>query len=301
VIRPKLLTALGDPGIYIGEREFLNPGQGILWEVPQAVRRIHICCIGAGAQGAYNPDEYPTHRYGGGGGGGLGWANDIEVEPGEILAIQVGQVVGAVYGYNGDSWVKRTDEDDSPTGSPLVAGNAPTPLDGYFDGGTFIGQGGGNGGNGFGGDTWYGSGGAEFWSYGSGGGAGGYNGNGGDGTGRDATAGGSGGGASGGASATNWPQPTPSTGSGFRGGGVGIKGEGASGASRRTADTPDQQNAGGGVGYPGSGGEKEEYGAGGAGYPDRYGEDSKTAGHGAVRIIWGNKFSYPNKADVEAE
>ena len=27
----------------------------------------------------------------------------------------------------------------------------------------------------------------------------------------------------------------------------------------------------------------------------------KTAGHGAVRIIWGNKFSYPDNADVEAE
>jgi len=300
VIRPKLLTALGDPGIYIGEREFLSPGQNILWRVPQAVRRIHVCCIGAGAQGAYNPDENPSFLFAGGGGGGLGWSNDIEVEPGEILAIQVGQVVGAAYGDNGDSWIKRTDDQDKPTGSPIVAGLSPTPDGGYLEGGAFIGQGGGNGGYGFAGDLWYG-GGTQTWSYGSGGGAGGYAGDGGNGTGRNAVAGGQGGGASGGASATTWPQPTPSTGAGFRGGGVGIKGIGTSGASRRTSDTPDQTAAPGRVGLPGSGGEGEEYGAGGAGYPDRYGEDGKTAGHGAVRIIWGNKFGYPDKADVEAE
>lgn len=295
MIRPKILTALGDVGIYIGEQEFLSPGGGILWEVPQAVRRIHVCCIGAGAQGADIGDGYST--FGGGGGGGLGWSNNIEVEPGEILAIQVGAVVGRYYGNNGDSWIKRTDENDSPIGNPLVAGNAPNSTDGYYDGGSFIGDGGGYGGGGFYGDRW----GNSLWSYGSGGGAGGYTGPGGDGTGRNAKPGGAGGGASGGASATTWPQPTVSTGAGFRGGGVGIKGIGASGAPRRTVDTPDQQAAPGGVGYPGSGGENEEYGAGGAGYPDRLGEDSKTAGHGAVRIIWGNKFSYPDNADVEAE
>lgn len=296
MIRPKLLTALGDPGIYIGEREFISPGQGILWEVPQAVRRIHVCCIGAGAQGAYNGD----HLYGGGGGGGLGWANDIEVEPGEVLAIQVGQVVGELYGNSGDSWVKRTNDSDEPTGSVLVAGYAPTPTDGYFDGGAFSGDGGGNGGSGGDADVWYGSG-SALWSYGSGGGAGGYSGNGGDGAGRKKVEAGQGGAGSGGASTTYWPQPTPRTGAGFRGGGVGIKGVGTSGASLRPNDIPSQQDAPGGVGYPGSGGENEEYGAGGAGYPNRLGEDLKTAGHGAVRIIWGNKFSYPENADVEAE
>ena len=84
-------------------------------------------------------------------------------------------------------------------------------------------------------------------------------------------------------------------------GGTGVYGKGPSGASRRPNSTDWDAESSGGPGYPGSGGEKELFGAGGSGDPGWTGAENTKAGHGAVRIIWGNRFSYPDNADVEAE
>ena len=66
---------------------------------------------------------------------------------------------------------------------------------------------------------------------------------------------------------------------------MGIKGRGADG-------TP--VSGYGKDGRPGSGGSGSKYG-GGTGNADW-----TKAGHGAVRIIWGIRFSYPDNADIEA-
>lgn len=295
MIRPKLITALGDPGIYIGEKEYTSGAGTFIFEVPQAVRRIHAVAVGGGAQGAVFSTNY-FYDYNGGGGGGLGWRNNIEVEPGEKLAVIVGGVVGQYESVAGvGSGIKRTDENDEPTGEWLVAGLSPTRNDGYGDGGNFIGDGGGRGGNGSGNTTYNNT----VASMGSGGGAGGYRGNGGSGR----TNGGDmdeviGGGGSGGHSANRAGSGTVS---GARGGGVGIYGEGASGAVPRPDPLDWDQEYGATPGNPGSGGDKMTFGAGGAGNDTGWnGSESTRAGPGAVRIIWGNKFSYPDNADVEA-
>ena len=289
MIRPKLITALGDPSIYIGEREYVTGDGTFYFTVPQAVRRIHACAIGAGAQGAVISQEY-FYDWQGGGGGGLGWANNIEVEPGEVLCVKVGN----------DCGIKRTEDDNvTETGDWLVAGLHPTANDGKGDGGGFVGDGGGYGGSGSSPEVYS----NVVHSKGSGGGAGGYRGNGG----RGRTTGGeqtevSGGGGSGGHSAHKPQGNNIQAQRGKRGGGTGIRGQGASGAPVYTDKLEWEDTYSGGAGKPGSGGDKYEFGAGGAG--EKYGwngsEDTK-AGRGAVRIIWGNKFSYPDNADVEAE
>lgn len=280
MIRPKLLTVGGDTGIYIGEAEFLTPGT-YTFKVPLSVSRIHACCIGAGAQGGAGNVSMDWH---GGGGGGLGWKNNIEVTPGEEITVVVGAVVGEGLATNGDSYIETAN-------GKVVSGNSPDPSD-WTQGGTFTGDGGGAGGSGSVNE----SDGGTLTSKGSGGGAGGYRGNGGSGTVIYAVQGGNGGGGSGGASQVKWSGGSVP---GARGGGTGLNGEGASGASPRTANVPVGDDAPRVVGNPGSGGEEFLYGAGGAGERDGWdGQDETKAGHGGVRIIWGNKFSYPDNADV---
>lgn len=290
MIRPKLLTALGDSGVYIGEREYVTGNGTFYFTVPQAVRRIHACAVGAGAQGAVNGigGDY-EYDWDGGGGGGLGWANNIEVEPGEVLCITVGR----------DCGIKRTEEDNvTETGEWLVAGLYPTRSRGYGEGGLFVGDGGGRGGNGSASTSVSGL----VDGKGSGGGAGGYRGSGGP----AKTVGGgqtpfSGGGGSGGHSTHIVQGSNVRSSTGRRGGGVGIRGEGASGAPAIPDSYDWDDNYTGKAGNPGSGGDKYEFGAGGAGEKNGWdGDEDTRAGRGAVRIIWGNRFSYPDNADVEA-
>lgn len=301
MIRPKLLTIGGDTEIYIGEAEYLTPGT-YYFQVPLSMTRIHACCIGAGAQGATDGDGAGSDEYSGGGGGGLGWKNNIEVAPGEELVIQVGAIVGKNEAPDdkGASWIKRTDDDGNPVGDVLVAGYSPVDqFDSYSGGGKYFGDGGGNGGNG----SYYLTVGGYVGPKGSGGGAGGYRGDGGSGTTLGPNNPASGGGGSGGASRIYEGQATTN---GNRGGGTGIYGEGASGAPART-DKSEWTGRGyeaypGKVGNPGSGGEGNQFGGGGAGNRDGWnGNANEKAGHGAVRIIWGNRFSYPDNADVTAE
>lgn len=308
MIRPKLLTIGGNTDIYIGEAEYLTPGT-YYFQVPLSMTRIHACCIGAGAQGAVDGDGVGSDEWSGGGGGGLGWKNNIEVEPGEWLAVQVGAVVGPTEApdEDGPSWIKRTAEPEEgqihgeATGDPLVAGLSPADnFNNYAGGGGFIGDGGGNGGNG----SFYITVGGYVGPKGSGGGAGGYTGGGSSGTTLGPGSPGQGGGGSGGCSRVYQGQGTTN---GNRGGGTGIYGEGASGPASRT-DSSEWVDVGGGyeahpgkVGNPGSGGEGNQFGAGGAGNKDGWnGNANERAGHGAVRIIWGNQFRYPDNADITA-
>ena len=71
------------------------------------------------------------------------------------------------------------------------------------------------------------------------------------------------------------------------GGGVGIMGHGADGAPTGNGGS----NAPARAGNPGSGGDGSSYGGGSAG-------ESLSGGHGAVRIIWGISFRYPDKATL---
>lgn len=273
MIKWKLLTASGGGGgKYIGEKEFLEPGKDLEFQVPAGVRRIHVCCIGGGSNGGTGGS------WEGGGAGGLAWANNVTVEPGEKLKVNVGSATNDTYGTDGVSDIRRG-------GDVLVrAFGGAKSLGGNIQFGEGISGGGGNGGRGGSGGSQ--SSGGTLYSvfYGAGGGAGGYLGNGGDANG-GAPETGSGGGSAG----TRYTRTNGIvSGSipGGHGGGVGIKGRGADGpAVPVVLERADD-------GKPGSGGDDSKYGGGGS-----YGSG---AGHGAVRIIWGIKFSYPDNADIEA-
>ena len=158
-------------------------------------------------------DTRTANTSAGGGGGGLGWANDIAVTPGETIQVQVGAAPSPdVGGYGTDSYFKDTSTCVGYSGQNASSKDDPG------SGGTYVGDGGGNGGDG-------GSG-----RYSGGGGAGGYSGAGGVGasvtTSGDPRTGGNGSGGAGGG------------GGGYfagSGGGVGIYGEGASGTGGTSA------------------------------------------------------------------
>ena len=261
MIRSKLLTATGDPDIYIGEQEYTSAGT-YSFKVPLSVTRIHACCIGAG--GAFS-----GFAGNGGGGGGLCWANDIEVEPGETLVVTVGASVSA---NGGPSSIKR--------GNTLIMeARGGTRYGGGFSFGAGVSGGGGNGGSG-GRTVSY----SEHSQYlGAGGGAGGYMGNGGNAN-QGAADENSGAGSAG-------DRFQKSSGvvlggqAGGVGGGVGLKGRGATGAQ-----LPEITNGAGRNGKPGSGGSGANYGGG---------NTRDGSGGGGVRIIWGIRFSYPDNADVD--
>lgn len=290
MIRPKIITALGDPGIYIGEREYVEAGE-FEFLVPQAVRRLHVCCVGAGAL-------YDGQSYYSGGGGALVWANGLKVEPGEKLKVVVGYP-HARGGQPGDSAIYRVeepeDEEDDPIETMLVrAGGALSDRGGQFyfgenADGSNINGGGGNGGNGAY-RTDLSSGGTVFAvGLGGGGGAGGYRGFGGKANGGPPQEG-SGGGSAGTGYYFDYSGITSGTYGGREGGGVGIKGQGSDGPAPGDQGPENPARPG----KPGSGGDGEQFGGGGGG------GNGSVAGGGAVRIIWGNKFSYPDNADIEA-
>jgi hypothetical protein len=281
LIRSKLLTVSGSGDGYIGERVYEDGPGEFTFTVPAGIRAIHGCSVGAGGQQGYD----------GGGGGGLGWANNIPVEPGEDLLIRVGQsTTGGSLGA-GDSGIYRAivdedgepvlDQNDNPRYTMLLEGaGGRSNIGGSFDAVAGVQSGGGRGGDG---GSYYNN--NVTSAYGSGAGAGGYEGNGGDGgRGADANSGGASGG-------TMWYTNSGSSGgtqSGAVGGGVGIRGRGT------TAGAPTLQGSfePARPGRPGSGGEGKLFGGGG--HPGEMG------GHGAVRIIWGIRFSYPDNADIEA-
>lgn len=272
MIKPKLLTASGgDTDLYIGEKEYLEAGE-FEFQVPLGIRRIHACLVGAGT-GCLNDAD-------GGGAGGLAWANNIEVEPGEIIKVKVGAVVDG--GYSNSELIKADDT------LLIRAEGGKGRQGGGFVFGDGVSGGGGNGGYGTSrgssssGGTTYGT------FYGSGGGAGGYMGSGGNSNVYGATAAEENSGGGSGASRYYITSGVlQGVISGAPGGGVGINGIGATGGD--VGDQGADNNARAGI--PGSGGVGAKYGAGSSGR-------EADGGHGAVRIIWGINFRYPDKATL---
>ena len=112
-----------------------NTGPGTFsWTVPANVKTISAVAIGGGGGGAY------IWALPGGSGGGLGWRNNIQVQPGQTLTVQVG-FAGTRFsfgaGTGGDSYVG--------TSSIVRGGGGPHGDSGI---GYYTGDGGGNGGNG---------------------------------------------------------------------------------------------------------------------------------------------------------
>jgi uncharacterized repeat protein (TIGR02543 family) len=269
-----------------GEIAYTTPGT-YSWTAPAGVTSVSVVAVGGGGGGAWN-----TFAPGGGGGGGLGWKNNIPVIPGQNYTIVVG--VGGTRDTDPSLYINSPPDLPTDGGASYfinlntVSGRGGrcqryTILSGGgvsfsgSEGGTFTGDGGGNGGLGDGGSN---AGGA--------GGAGGYTSKGGDAqTVSASNASTSGGGHGGWSGATN---RSPSK-VGGNGGGVGIYGQGINGIST-------------GVGLDG--------GAGSGGnttniqnspYTTLYGGGGKSSantnfqpangGNGAVRIVWGKSRAFP--------
>lgn len=217
-----------------GQQAYTSSGT-YTWTCPAGITSVCVVCVGAG--GTVSATGY------GGGGGGLGWKNNISVSPGSNYTV-------VVAGVDGSYFIST---------ATVRGGNGAQSA-----GGTFTGDGGGNGGTGQGNGT----------NLTGGSGAGGYAGNGGVGRifGSSSATNGSGGGGAGG-------QGTSGV---YDGGGVGILGQGANG------DFLNPNNAG-------SGGSGKTYGGGGFWWTSL-----SPGGPGAVRIIWGSGRSFPstNTGDV---
>ena len=228
-----------------GQQQFTSPGT-FSWVAPTGVTSVSVVVIGGGAgskSNQYNAPGDPGYNAGGSG-GGLAWKNNYTVIPGNSYTL------GVAYGGNFagcEGGASRADGGESyfVSGSGIIGYGAS----GSGPAGSYSGDGGGTGGF-----SLY----SNQDSNGAGG-AGGYSGAGGAGGIAGNTTGkvGSGGGGSGGGYNKG------------NGGGVGLLGEGTSGAA-----VPN-----GADGNPGSGGFLRLYGGGGGSTPN-------TGGGGAVRIIW---------------
>ena len=241
-----------------GQQAYTTPGT-YSWVAPAGVTSVSVVAVGGGGGGR------------GGDGGGLGWKNNITVIPGNSYTVVAGQ------GGTGQSGTSSYFIDTS-----TVAGFGGGRQVGITGGGSYVGDGGGQGG----GDT----------SDGGGGGAGGYSGRGGQGL-SYPNSGGSAGAGGAGAGGGGWSDGGYAAGGG--GGGVGILGQGTSG-SGSTGSAPY-----GGIG--GSGGATSTsrngalYGGGGGTLVSGEAYVDTTGGGGAVRIIWpGDTRQFPstNTGDV---
>ena len=271
----------------VGQQQYVSPGT-FSWVAPAGVTEVSVVCVGGGGGGSQG-----TSAGSGAGGGGLGWRNRIQVTPGTAYTVVVGAggtrptTTTTGSGGNGGQSYFITPQ--------LVAGNGGTGSitnsSSTRAGGTFVGEGGGNGG----------AGGVRIdtGQSGGGGGAGGYTGAGGNGAGTAVGTAGAGGGGGGGGRAT-------SSGTAGSGGGVGLLGAGANGVVG--LNSTDGKGGGGGSGgtngaFFGSG-TASVYGSGtfntpgayggGAGASDVAGNEISAGGGGAVRIIWGAGRAFPS-------
>ena len=247
------------------------------WVAPAGVTSVSVVAIGGGGGGSFI----------GGGGGGLGWKNNISVNPGQSYTVVVGVAGNAgaqtiAGGNGGASYFKDT---STVVGYGGTGGGTNPSVPAY--GGSYLGDGGGTGGTGH---SWI----YNFASNG-GAGAGGYTGNGGNGypysTGTGDGSSGSGGGGGGGGG-------SPGGGAGG-GGGVGPNGQGASGAGAGGSSF-----IGGGGGSGGSAGQSKSnrsdsggfggnYGGGGGGSDDE-GPGGGQGANGCVRVIYGPNRAFPS-------
>jgi hypothetical protein len=227
-----------------GQQVFTGNGT-YSWVAPTGVTSVSVVAVGGQTSGNNCP------------GGGLGWKNNISVTPGNSYEVGVGQ----------SYFISQC----------IVAGRVGSS----GIGGTYTGDGGGNGGN----RSCPGAG-----SNGGGGGAGGYTGNGGNGGAQPSNAGltaGAGGGGGGGIATVNNMQFQ-----GQGGGGVGLLGQGTSGAAGGCN--------GGSGGTKGRGGNESGSSTGGT-YGGGVGGGGGSAAGGAVRIIWPGAtrlFPSTNTGDV---
>jgi len=252
----------------VGQQAYTTAGS-YSWVAPTGVTKVSVVAVGGGGGGS---GGYP------GSGGGLGYKNNYTVTPGGSYTV----VVGSGGAYNGcggsNSYFVST--------CVVKGGGGPSNYPGTVSGGTYTGDGGGNGG-------------ASRCSGGSGGGgAGGYSGTGGRGAAGTLNNPGCSGAGGGGGGGAQYGMSPPRGGAG--GGGVGLLGQGSNGSGNSGAGGGG--GSGGAQGSSGSGyviccvptlfaGNGGAYGGGAGGYN---GTGGVGAG-GAVRIIWpGNTRSFPS-------
>lgn len=274
----------------MGESVISTAGSGT-WTCPTGVSSVSVVCVGAGGRG----HEGPQGSWGAGGGGGLGYKNNISVSAGTGYSYNVGATMATQTSHNDsltDTWFISTSTVQGEGGTG--AGNSSRCVN--SSGGSYTGDGGGNGGIG-----------GKEYDCGAGG-AGGYSGSGGRGGDRiynpndnqcgwNTTANntdGAGGGGGGGYPGTGSP-----TGAGGGGGGVGIFGQGSNGA-KGTSSSRGGKGGSGGVShvditgnYPAS----APAGAWGAGSASSGYGGSSTGGGGVIRIVWstdGTTRSFPS-------
>ena len=307
----------------VGEATFSSAGT-YSWIAPAGVTEVKAVAVGGGGSGG--------HYFGwGGGGGGLGWKNTISVIPGNAYTVVVGAggtgnseaLQGEASTYEPGSTAAANGKDSFFISSGTVAGfggmhgggNSNTSSDSSRAfGGSYVGDGGGNGGAGWG--PYNTSFGVNYLSSG-GGGAGGYSGNGGNGAGSNGSQDGawveatSGSGGGGGGASSRFVDTAVTSLGGAGGGGVGLLGLGTSGASgtfNSTTTPATQVNETKGLGGSGgsdgfisttanTGGGGGLYGGGGgSSHGDSAQSVAGAGGSGAVRIIWGINRSFPNNA-----
>jgi len=282
-----------------GQQAYTTPGT-YSWTAPAGITSVCVVCVGGGGSGTVRAQYTGSTTMAGGGGGGLGWKNNISVTPGRSYTVVVGAGTPSVsYPSGTNPTAPSTAAQDSyfiSTSTVKGGAGGNSTLSSAGAGGTYVGDGGGNGG----------AGGAKSGqnSGSGGGGAGGYSGNGGNGGAGPANGtAGAGGGGGGGAGYDVYFNPGGVCGA--SGGGVGILGEGSSGARGTTSGVQSVITGGGG----GSGGTNGgnyyyrnngggAYGGGGAalGGDGLYsvGVSSAPGGNGAVRIIWGDNRAFPS-------
>lgn len=285
-----------DP-VIIGEHVFNSPGT-YSWTAPDFVTSVSVVAVGGGGGGAGDHDGT------GGGGGGLGWKNNITVVPGNSYTVVVGSGgaggngdgtygtagtvsyfndAGTVAGYGGDR------------GIPNQAGNVT------INGGSYVGDGGGAGGDNLSPQSSHRHG---------GGGAGGYAGQGGIVPQSYTTSGGAGQGGGGGAGAGGNNYQAGG------GGGTGIYGQGSSGAGGSYGNNPANPGQGGSTANStGTSGTNVQFGGGsrgdggfpgGAGGGTWYGNGTYggyvggNGGGGAVRIVFGPGREFPTNLVAQA-
>jgi len=260
------------------------------WVCPAGVTKVSAVAIGPGGSGAQVYYNQTSTRPISGAGGGLGWKNNIAVTPGQTYTVRVGtsgtldsffistSTVRGGYGKNGSIY-------------PSVAAA----------GGTYTGDGGGNGGSSpitFYDATISGAGGVGGWN--SSGGSGGYY----NGTSTSIRSGlsstnGGGGGASGYFSYA----PGYSNDYGGRGGkGGGNHLFGITSSPTSAGGVWAGSSSGGNNGASGGSYSSGVFGGGGfsAGYVYSYSAAQLAGGSGAVRIMWGEGRSFPYNADYVA-
>ena len=223
---------------YTGQIQLYTTPGSYSWTCPAGIEQIYVVCVGGGGGG-----QNYTSSAGGGAGGGLGW-KIMSVTPGQSYNVQVG---AAGLRSPSSSTVPAGDGGDSYFGSMAtvagLGGQGGRYSSAQSIGGSYVGDGGGQGGSII-----------TYGSYASGGGgAGGYYGNGGNGSiynvaGLDGNGGGGGGGGGSGSADTAGA-----------GGGVGILGDlsgmvSGTGGAGSTGDAQPGTGGSGGYANPAAGG-----------------------------------------------